>query len=169
MLPRAFILFLKQESVGLAGMGEARVLLEVSWLMASFVFLHAMLVFAFYFILFYFIFLLFFRASMAHGGSQARGWIRALAATLYYSHSNVGSELHLRLTPQLTAMPARSLARWARPGIEPAYSWMPISFVNHWAMMGNPSIVFNMQQMDVFQKAIYNRLNALLHIHRMKH
>ena len=31
------------------------------------------LVFAFYFILFYFIFLLFFRASMAHGGSQARG------------------------------------------------------------------------------------------------
>ena len=73
MLPRAFILFLKQESVGLAGMGEARVLLEVIWLMASFVFLHAMLVFAFYFILFYFIFLLFFRASMAHGGSQARG------------------------------------------------------------------------------------------------
>ena len=40
---------------------------------------------------------------MAHGGSQARGRIRAVAAGLCYSHSNSGSELRLGPTPQLTA------------------------------------------------------------------
>ena len=44
-------------------------------------------------------------APVAHGGSQARGLIRAVAAGLRQSHSNVGSEPRLRLTPQLTAMP----------------------------------------------------------------
>ena len=39
----------------------------------------------------------------AYGGSQARGQIRAVAAGLHHRHSNVESELHLRLTPQLTA------------------------------------------------------------------
>ena len=32
-------------------------------------------------------------ASMAYGGSQARGLIRAVAAGLHHSHSNLGSEL----------------------------------------------------------------------------
>ena len=40
---------------------------------------------------------------MAYGGSQARGVIEAVAAGLRRSHSNVGSELRLRPTPQLTA------------------------------------------------------------------
>ena len=40
---------------------------------------------------------------MAYRGSQARGRIRARAASLRHSHSNVGSEPRLRLTPQLTA------------------------------------------------------------------
>ena len=44
-------------------------------------------------------------APMAYGGSQARGQIGAVAASLRQSHSNVGSEPHLRPTPQLTAMP----------------------------------------------------------------
>ena len=49
--------------------------------------------------------LLFFRAaSTAYEGSQARGQIRALAASLRHSHSNAISELHPRPTPQLTAM-----------------------------------------------------------------
>ena len=48
----------------------------------------------------------FFRAaSMAYGGSQARGRTRAVAASLHHSHSNVGSELILQSTPQLRAMP----------------------------------------------------------------
>ena len=42
-------------------------------------------------------------APAAHGGSQARGLIGAVAASLCQSHSNVGSEMHLRPTPQLTA------------------------------------------------------------------
>ena len=34
----------------------------------------------------------------ADGGSQARGWIRAVAAGLSQSHRNSGSELRLRPT-----------------------------------------------------------------------
>ena len=40
---------------------------------------------------------------MAHGGSQARGRIGAVAIGLRQSHSNTGSEQHLQPTPQLTA------------------------------------------------------------------
>ena len=39
----------------------------------------------------------------AYGGSQARGLIRAIAAGLHHSHSNVGSKLRLQPTPRLTA------------------------------------------------------------------
>ena len=42
---------------------------------------------------------------MAYGYSQARGLIKAVATSLRHNHSNMGSELHLRPTPQLTAMP----------------------------------------------------------------
>ena len=44
-------------------------------------------------------------APMGCGGSQARGWIRAVATGLYQSHSNAGFKLHLWPTPELTAMP----------------------------------------------------------------
>jgi len=40
----------------------------------------------------------------AYGGSQARGLIRAVAASLHHSQSNAGSEPHLRPIPQLMAM-----------------------------------------------------------------
>ena len=49
--------------------------------------------------------LLFRAAPLACGSSQARGLIRAAAASLHHSHSNMGSELCLRLTSQLTATP----------------------------------------------------------------
>ena len=53
--------------------------------------------------LFFFFFL--FRATpMAHGGSQARGRIRAVAAGLRHSHSNARLEPCLQTTPHLTAM-----------------------------------------------------------------
>ena len=48
-------------------------------------------------------FFLFRAAPVAHGGSQARGWIGAAAACLHHSHSNMSSERRLRPTPQLTA------------------------------------------------------------------
>ena len=44
-------------------------------------------------------------APVAYGGSQARGLIRAVAAGLHQNHSNTGSELCLRPTPQLIPMP----------------------------------------------------------------
>ena len=42
---------------------------------------------------------------MAPGGSQARGPIGAVAASLHNSHSNAESELRLCPTPQLTTTP----------------------------------------------------------------
>ena len=42
---------------------------------------------------------------VASGGSQARGLIRDVAASLCHSHSNMGSEPSVQPTPQLTATP----------------------------------------------------------------
>ena len=54
--------------------------------------------------LFFVVVVVFLRAAPAeHGGSQARGLIRAIAADLRQSHSNAGSEPCLQPTPQLTA------------------------------------------------------------------
>ena len=45
---------------------------------------------------FYLFFISLFRAApAAYGGSQARGWIRAIAASLHHSHWNIRSEPHL--------------------------------------------------------------------------
>ena len=44
-------------------------------------------------------------APVAYGGSQARGLIGAVSASLRQSHSNTGSEPCLQPTPQLTATP----------------------------------------------------------------
>ena len=57
-----------------------------------------------------FVFFVFFflrAVPVAHGSSQARGRIKATAAGLHHSHSNSGSELHLKPTPQLMATPDR--------------------------------------------------------------
>ena len=52
-----------------------------------------------------FFFCLFRAEPTAYGGFQARGLIGAVATGLNHSHSNVGSEPHLRTTPQLMATP----------------------------------------------------------------
>ena len=44
---------------------------------------------------YYFFFLLFRAALAAYGSSQVRGLIRAAAASLHHSHSNIRSEQHL--------------------------------------------------------------------------
>ena len=61
------------------------------------------IIFIFYLLIFFFC--LFGAIPAAHGGSQARGRIRATAAGLHHSHRNTRSKLRLRPTPQLTAMP----------------------------------------------------------------
>ena len=57
-----------------------------------------------FFFFFFWPFCLFRATPAVYGGSQARGPIGAVAAGLHHSHSNTTSELHLRPTPQLTAM-----------------------------------------------------------------
>ena len=53
-----------------------------------------------------FLFFFLFRAvPVTYGNSQSRGQIRAAAAGLQHSHSNVGSEPHLWPIPQLVATP----------------------------------------------------------------
>ena len=54
--------------------------------------------------LFFGLFAISWAAPAAYGDSQARGLIRAVAASLRQSHNNVGSEPCLRPTPQLTAV-----------------------------------------------------------------
>ena len=56
-------------------------------------------------VLLFFFFCLLRAAPAAHGGSQARGPIGAVAAGLHHSHSNAESEPHLQPTPQLMATP----------------------------------------------------------------
>ena len=57
-------------------------------------------------IFFFFVFFVFFRAvPTVHGGSQARGQIRAIADGLHHSYSNAGFELCLRPASQLMVMP----------------------------------------------------------------
>ena len=61
---------------------------------------------------------------MAYGNSQARGPIRTAAAGLHHSCSNTRSkqtEAHGN---------ACSLTHWARPGIEPAASWILVRFMS---------------------------------------
>ena len=55
--------------------------------------------------IFLFSYLIFRAAPAAYRGSQARGWIGALAASLCHSHSNTRSEPQLRPISQLTATP----------------------------------------------------------------
>ena len=55
--------------------------------------------------LIFFVFCVFKAAPMAHGGSQTRGLIGAVAAGLRHSHSNARSEPCLPPIPQLMAMP----------------------------------------------------------------
>ena len=74
-----------------------------------------------------FCFLLFSAEPMAYGGSRAKSWIGAIAAGLHHSHSNVGSEPCLWLTPQFTA--TTDLTHWARPGIKPASLRILVRFV----------------------------------------
>ena len=61
----------------------------------------------FYFLFIFCLFAISWAASMAYGGSQARGLIGAVAASPCQSHSNARSDPRLRPTPQLTATPDR--------------------------------------------------------------
>ena len=68
-------------------------------------------------------FFCFFRAvPAACGGSQARGWIRAISAGQCHSHSNVGSKTHLQPIPHVSFLrqvkypilivPEKKICKW---------------------------------------------------------
>ena len=64
---------------------------------------HSILLFLFIYLFFFFgLFAISWAAALAYGGSQARGLIGAVAASLHQSHSNAGSEPRLQPKPQLT-------------------------------------------------------------------
>ena len=66
----------------------------------------------------WFCLVLLFRATpSAYGGSQARGRIRAAAASLHHSHSNARSHLCLGPTPQLMLTPDPQPIKWGQESI----------------------------------------------------
>ena len=82
--------------------------------------------------IFYFLFLFFglFRAvPTAYESSQARGQIGTLAAILCHRHSNARSE-PVSVTYTTAHSNTGSLTYWAKPGIEPASSWLLVRFVS---------------------------------------
>ena len=92
---------------------EACILMDASWIRFHCATSGTPMIILFYFILFYFIlfyFILF--CLFVFQGRTGNIWRfpgqesnRAVAAALRHGHSNVGSELHLRCTPNLMAMP----------------------------------------------------------------
>ena len=64
----------------------------------------------------------------------------------YLQHMEVprpGVEVELQLLAHATTHGnARSLTRWARPGIELASSWILLGLINHWATKGTPQSLF---------------------------
>ena len=82
-----------------------------------------------YCIVLYCIYFCLFRAlPTAYGGSQARGLIGAIATGLHHSHRT--PDLSRVCTYTTAHSSARSLIHWARPGIEPAISWLLVVFVS---------------------------------------
>ena len=81
------------------------------------------------FFLIYFCVCLFKAAPVAYGSSQARGWIRATAASLYHSPKMDPSGIRAMSVTYNTAHGnARSLTHWAKPGMEPESSGILVSF-----------------------------------------
>ena len=76
--------------------------------------------------------IIFLRATpVAYGSCRAGGWITA--AGLYQLQIWAASVTYTAADGN-----ARSLIHWARPGVEPPFSWILVRFLNCWATMGMP-------------------------------
>jgi len=89
---------------------------------------------------------------MAYGNSQARGQIRAAAASLRQSHSNAGSKLHLQPTPQLMKRRILNPQSEARDGT--CILMDTSQACSCWAIMGIPLIIF-LKQVFYFLKQVF--------------
>ena len=91
---------------------------------------------------------------MAHGSSQARGWIRAAAAGLQYSHSNTGSKLHLQPAPQFMAALDLNPLSEARDG---THILMDTSWIHFRCTTGTPYKLYfyeiSQEHMEFFLEA----------------
>ena len=75
-------------------------------------------------------FLSFFKATpVPFRSSQAVGRIRAVAASLYHSHSNAESKSYLQPTYTTANSNTWSSTHWARPGSKPTYYWTLVRFI----------------------------------------
>ena len=70
---------------------------------------------------------------------RVMSWIGAAAASLHNSHSTAGTRA-TSVTYTTACSNARYLTHWARPEIEPAFSWILVGFLTHWATTGTPSL-----------------------------
>ena len=91
-----------------------------------------------------FLFLLFFQGLVHRiwkfpGRGQIQSGIWTASVTYTTAHSNTGSSTH-----------------WARPGIEPASSWIRLRFLNHCATMGTPTFK-NVQYSINYRKTLSNK------------
>ena len=80
------------------GLGPLRILLYKGFLKIISLFIYYLFVFLSFLVPYFSS-----AISAAYGGSQAKGSIGAIAASLHQSHSNLGCKPHLQPTPQLTA------------------------------------------------------------------
>ena len=111
---------------------------------------------SFKFGLFLFHLLLFRVTPMTYGGSQTRGQIRARAAGLCHSHSNVGSEPCLRLHHS-------SWQRWIpdplREAKDQTHILMDTNHIQfHWATMGTPSFVYFCFSFPLLQEMVSKKI-----------
>jgi len=74
----------------------------------------------------------------AYGGSQARGSIRAVAASLRTPQPQQRGIQAESATYTTAHGNAGSSTHWARPGTEPSTSWFLVEFDNHCATTGTP-------------------------------
>ena len=90
---------------------------------------------------FFFVCFAFSRATpTAFGSSQARGQIRySCQPTPQPQQCKIWAMSAIHTTAHSNA---RSLTHWERPGIEPAFLWILVGFINCWATKGTPTTSF---------------------------
>ena len=86
-------------------------------------------------------FFLFRAVPVAYGSSQARSRIRA-AAEAYTTATALRALSHIC---DLCCGNAGSLPHCAGPQTEPASSWIPVRFLNRWATVGTPGILWKLK------------------------
>ena len=84
------------------------------------------------------LFFFFFRATpVVYGRSQARDWIKTAAASIVIATAIAMRDLSRICDLHHSSQQHLILNHWARPGIEPASSWILCTCLVHWDTTGN--------------------------------